>query len=122
MKALLMCGVLSLIGLFACVEPPDPAPAAETATELSTQDGELSTQDGELSTQDGELSTQDGELADEAPALSGGGTCCIVYDCPTNGFSTIGCKSGSSGPGRAFARCMQHCGGVACEAADFYCE
>ena len=102
MKTLLMCGVLSLIGLFACVESPEaePDPVAETATEISSQDS---------------------EIADEAPALLGGGICCIDYVCPTNGFEVTGCKSGGTGPGSAFRACQQACGGMFCDAGEWFC-
>lgn len=102
MKALLMCGVLSMIGLFACVESTEmePDPATGTAVERSDQDS---------------------EVPGEAPALLGDGICCIDYVCPTNGFETTGCKAGSTGPLPALLACKAACGGMYCHAGEWFC-
>jgi hypothetical protein len=103
MRIWMMCGVLSLVGSFACMEPPaaEPDPILETAVGTSPYPS---------------------EVADEAEALLGsaGSMCCIDYVCPTNGFETTGCKAGLYGPGIAFAKCERACD-TDCDAGEWYC-
>jgi hypothetical protein len=97
MKKLMLCGALSLIGMFACAEPlpeaPDPAP--ETAVEPAP--------------------------GDEA-AGSLVGSCCIDYTCPSPDFETTGCKTGS-GPSirEAYEACNAVCP-VPCASSGLYCD
>jgi hypothetical protein len=95
MKILMLVGVMSLGGLFACVA--QPAPPLSTSVEVS-----------------------DSEISGPAPELSGSTFCCIDYTCPTDGFETTGCKIGGRGPGQAFTECRQHCGMV-CHAGEWIC-
>ena len=103
MKALMMCSVLAVIGIFGCVESPmtESDPVSETEVEISSHDE---------------------EIAGEDPALwGGGGTCCIDYVCPTTGAEWTGCKSGSTGPGGAFRACAAACG-TFCHPGEWDCN
>ena len=96
MKKLMMCGVLALCGLFACVEQPMPSSDPDNSSEVSE-------------------SQIPGSITEGVGSL-----CCIDYTCPTDGFETTGCKSGSSGPGPAFRACQAHCGRI-CDAGEWTC-
>jgi hypothetical protein len=98
MRKIILCGLLSAISLFACVESKEPAsepaPQSEPAAEPTPSDGEAS--------------------------LAGG--CCIDYTCPSPDFITTGCKVGAGPTIReAYEECNAACP-VTCASSGLYCD
>lgn len=92
MKAMMVCGLLSLIGLFACVESPEPE--SEPVSEV-------------------EISSDVDEGADEVLLLPPPG--CTTWTCPTTGFNRTGCTP--LAVKNAFLACEAVCS-VGCDASD----
>ena len=102
----MLCAVLSLSGLFACVESRETAREADPESPQETA---------------AEHQPASDELLREAPETSSFGACCIDYTCPSPDFDTTGCKVGA-GPSirEAFETCAAYCS-VSCTSSGLYC-
>lgn len=110
MKIALLCSALSLVGLFACMDPQ------ESTEQAPVSEAELQAKD-EL---DLDRPTDEGTL--DNPDFGPSPGCCINYSC--NGVvRTTGCKTPSSGPSlpEAKAECDASCS-VRCTAGNLYCD
>jgi hypothetical protein len=92
MRALVLCGVLSLMGVFACVDGRAP-----------------------------ESDPEEAEPVTESTIESALEVCCTDFTCVPTGFETSGCKGGIPSIAQAYQACNAACA-VSCASSGMYCQ